>query len=271
MPSANMSIASTDGPCERRYCWVCFASEDEERDAAWVQPCKCRGTTKWVHQACLQRWIDEKQGGNSAAKVACPQCSSEYVVVLPSLGGPVYLLDLVDRSVYRACPFVAAGLLMGSVYWTAVTYGAVTVMQVLGHKQGLSVMEQADPLFLLVGLPSIPVVLVLARMVRWEDYLLRLWWRRSAPLAKRLLLVVPPQDPLSATRLLCGALLLPTVASLVGRLFFGRLAPSQRSLLGGLAFVALKGAAKIYLKRHQYLRQCRRRVLNYEQQQTPPP
>lgn len=183
----------------------------------------------------------------------------------------MYLLDLMDRSVYRACPFVAAGLLMGSVYWTAVTYGAVTVMQVLGHKQGLSVMEQADPLFLLVGLPSIPVVLVLARMVRWEDYLLRLWWRRSAPLSKRLLLVVPPQDPLSATRLLCGALLLPTVASLVGRLFFGRLAPSQRSLLGGLAFVALKGAAKIYLKRHQYLRQCSRHVLNYEQRQAPPP
>ncbi|EEC11316.1 E3 ubiquitin protein ligase MARCH5, putative [Ixodes scapularis] len=109
---------------------------------------------------------------------------------------------------------------MGSVYWTAVTYGAVTVMQVLGHKQGLSVMEQADPLFLLVGLPSIPVVLVLARMVRWEDYLLRLWWRHSAPLAK--LLVVPPHDPVSATRLLCGALLLPTVASLLGRLFFSR-------------------------------------------------
>lgn len=178
----------------------------------------------------------------------------------------MYVLDLVDRTVYRACPFVAAGLLMGSVYWTAVTYGAVTVMQVLGHKQGLSVMEQADPLFLLVGLPSIPVVLVLARMVRWEDYLLRLWWRHSSPLAKRLLLVVPPQDPVSATRLLCGALLLPTVASLVGRLFLSRFAQSnlQRSLLGGLAFVALKGACKIYLKRQQYLRQCRRRVLNFD-------
>lgn len=260
------AATATDVSTERRYCWVCFASEDEEQDASWVQPCKCRGTTKWVHQGCLQRWIDEKQAGNSAAKVACPQCSSEYVVVLPALGGPVYVLDLVDRAVYRACPFVAAGLLMGSVYWTAVTYGAVTVMQVLGHKQGLSVMEQADPLFLLVGLPSIPVVLVLARMVRWEDYLLRLWWRHSAPLAKRMLLVVPPHDPVSATRLLCGALLLPTVASLVGRLFFSRLAQSslQRSLLGGLAFVTIKGAAKIYLKRQHYLRQCRRMVLNLE-------
>lgn len=31
-----------------RYCWVCFATDDEDRDAAWVQPCNCRGTTKWV-------------------------------------------------------------------------------------------------------------------------------------------------------------------------------------------------------------------------------
>lgn len=32
-----------------RYCWVCFATDEEDRDATWVQPCKCRGTTKWVN------------------------------------------------------------------------------------------------------------------------------------------------------------------------------------------------------------------------------
>lgn len=31
-----------------RYCWVCFATEEEDREAAWVQPCNCKGTTKWV-------------------------------------------------------------------------------------------------------------------------------------------------------------------------------------------------------------------------------
>lgn len=31
-----------------RYCWVCFASDEDDLEAAWVQPCKCRGTTKWV-------------------------------------------------------------------------------------------------------------------------------------------------------------------------------------------------------------------------------
>lgn len=38
-------------------------------------------------------------------------------------------------------------------------------------------MERADPLFLLMGLPTIPVVLVLGKMIRWEDYVVRLWQR----------------------------------------------------------------------------------------------
>lgn len=39
-------------------------------------------------------------------------------------------LDRVDAFIYKVCPFVATGVVVGSIYWTAVTYGAVTVMQV---------------------------------------------------------------------------------------------------------------------------------------------
>lgn len=48
-----------------------------------------------------------------------------------SPSGPVvYVLDLADRLISKAGPFAAAGIMVGSIYWTAVTYGAVTVMQV---------------------------------------------------------------------------------------------------------------------------------------------
>lgn len=120
-------------------------------------------------------------------------------------GPVVYVLDLADRLISKACPFAAAGIMVGSIYWTAVTYGAVTVMQVgrhsqlnwfhkhylilknlsmsisqvVGHKEGLDVMERADPLFLLIGLPTIPVMLILGKMIRWEDYVLRLWRKYS--------------------------------------------------------------------------------------------
>ena len=46
------------------------------------------------------------------------------------IGPVVYVLDLADRLISKACPFAAAGIMVGSIYWTAVTYGAVTVMQV---------------------------------------------------------------------------------------------------------------------------------------------
>lgn len=63
-------------------------------------------------------------------------CVSIYISLLKPyfsfiIGPVVYVLDLADRLISKACPFAAAGIMVGSIYWTAVTYGAVTVMQVL--------------------------------------------------------------------------------------------------------------------------------------------
>uniref|UniRef100_A0A8D3CRW4 E3 ubiquitin-protein ligase MARCHF5 n=1 Tax=Scophthalmus maximus TaxID=52904 RepID=A0A8D3CRW4_SCOMX len=261
-------------------CWVCFATDEDDRTAEWVRPCHCRGSTKWVHQACLQRWVDEKQRGNSTARVACPQCNAEYRIVFPKLGPVVYVLDLADRLISKAGPFAAAGIMVGSIYWTAVTYGAVTVMQVVGHKEGLDVMERADPLFLLIGLPTIPVMLILGKMIRWEDYVLRLWRKYSnklqilnsifpgrdahahgigCPVPRIPAEASPLADHVSATRILCGALVFPTIATIVGKLMFSSVNSNlQRTILGGIAFVAIKGAFKVYFKQQQYLRQAHR-------------
>jgi E3 ubiquitin-protein ligase MARCH5 len=49
-------------------------------------------------------------------------------------------------------------------------------------------MEQADPLALLVGLPTIPIMLILGKMIRWEDSVLAFLRRNSykVPLLKHL-------------------------------------------------------------------------------------
>lgn len=108
---------------EERQCWVCFASEEDDPVAAWVHPCLCKGTTKWVHQVCLQRWVDEKQKGNNTAGVSCPQCSASYTIQFPASGAFLTLLDALDKLVGRLCPVVAGGVCVGSLYWTCVTYG----------------------------------------------------------------------------------------------------------------------------------------------------
>ncbi|KAM9338241.1 E3 ubiquitin-protein ligase MARCHF5 [Symphorus nematophorus] len=257
-----------------KHCWVCFATERDDRSAEWVSPCRCKGCTKWIHQACLQRWLDEKQKGNSGGAVNCPQCGTEYHISFPKMGPLVYFLQQVDRLLSRASPFAAVGVVVGTVYWSAVTYGAVTVMQVVGHKKGLCVMERADPLFLLMGLPTIPVVLVLGKMIRWEDYIVRLWqrysYKRKLPAgSSHYLPRVPVDGPgagdhLSVSRTLCGALIFPSIASLVGRLLFGRMPSNlQRTILGGIAFVLIKGVLKVYFKQQQYIIQANRQILNY--------
>ncbi|XP_075996250.1 E3 ubiquitin-protein ligase MARCHF5 [Genypterus blacodes] len=255
-----------------KHCWVCFATEREDQGAEWVSPCRCKGCTKWIHQACLQRWLDEKQKGNSGGAVSCPQCGTEYQIIFPKMGPLVYFLQQVDRVLSRASPFAAVGVVVGTVYWSAVTYGAVTVMQVVGHKKGLYVMERADPLFLLMGLPTIPVVLVLGKMIRWEDYIVRVWQRYSykrPPDDSRYLPRIPAEGPsagdhLSVSRTLCGALILPTIANLVGRLLFRRVSSNlQQTVLGGIAFVVIKGMFKVYFKQQQYIIQANRHILNY--------
>lgn len=289
-------------PTDERYCWVCFATDEDDKLAPWVQPCNCRGATKWVHQSCLQRWVDEKQKGNTFKRVSCPQCQSEYIIVLPSMGALANVLEGIDTMIKRISPFLTAGVIVGSFYWMAVTYGAVTVLQTVGYEEGLALMERAEPIVLLIGLPAIPVGLILGRMIRWEEFVLRFLQTKSFSVRKfpmlNLLLPIasleddpaygstnggtgeaspqqvpnnglPPgtvvsSDPVSATRVLCGALLLPTVSSVVGRVFFDSIQNNfQRVLVGGFAFVAIKGALKIYYRQKQYNRKKQRRILDF--------
>ncbi|EDW67641.1 E3 ubiquitin-protein ligase MARCHF5-like [Drosophila virilis] len=272
-----------------RCCWICFATDEDNRLAAWVQPCQCRGTTKWVHQSCLYRWIDEKtQKGNALRSVSCPQCQTEYIIVFPQMGKLGGALEAMDNLVKRLSPFLAAGFFVGSLYWTAVTYGAVTFLQIVGHEHGMSIMESGDPLILLIGLPAIPVGLVLGRLIRWEDALLRLIRNRGTVMRKFPFVnfIYPDlnqqeeelptssnpatpalSDPVSATRIFCGALLLPTISCIVGRILFDSVENTlHRTLLGGLTFITVKGMLKIYLKQKQYARRKKRRIVDYTEE-----
>lgn len=88
--------------------------------------------------------------------------------------------DLRSRHGYAGALKTGGRKELGSpwLFWTLF----LLCFQVVGHKKGLDVMERADPLFLLMGLPTIPVMLVLGKMIRWEDYIVRLWQRHSSKL-----------------------------------------------------------------------------------------
>ena len=83
---------------------------------------RCRGTTKWVHQACIQRWVDEKQKGNNMAAVACPQCGTKYVIHLPAGSYIVTLLDNCELLIQRVSPIIAGGVCVGSLYLVSIIH-----------------------------------------------------------------------------------------------------------------------------------------------------
>ncbi|EAA04914.5 AGAP001041-PB [Anopheles gambiae str. PEST] len=270
---------------EERYCWVCFATEEDDKVAPWVQPCNCRGATKWVHQSCLKRWIDEKQKGNPYKSISCPQCQTRYIIILPTMGSFAFLLERLDIIAKQLSPGMAAGAIVCSIYWSAITFGAVTVLQTTGFERGLSMMEQAEPIALLLCLPTIPVLLVIGRMFRWEDIVLRFLQNRQFDVRKypviSLMLpvsnepsprypepypssTVTTSEPLSVTRIFCGALLLPTVSTVVGKILFKSIKNDlHRTLLGGFVFVAVKGVLKIYFHQKKHNRAKQRQILDY--------
>ncbi|XP_033249913.1 E3 ubiquitin-protein ligase MARCH5 isoform X1 [Drosophila miranda] len=290
--SGQLSLHHSEGPenqDEDRTCWICFASEGENRRALWVQPCQCRGTTKWVHQSCLYRWLDEKQKGNIRRIVVCQQCLTEYLIIFPPMARLASVLDFTERLVRRTSPYLVATIFFGSIYWSAMTFGAITVVQVMGNQRGFVLIENANTLALATGLPLIPMGLVVSRLIRWEDATLNFirrrhnifrklpllsWCYGSIPESEDELAVaenssaVPfTMEPLYIARVCAGALVLPTFATIVGGIFFRGVHDSlYRNLLGGATYIAVKGLLNIYLRQKLYLRRRRRIIYDYTEE-----
>ena len=66
--------------------------------------------------------------------MSCPQCGTGYLIGFPPSGAIMKVLDGADLLVGRLCPVVAGGVIVGGVYWSCVTFGAVTIMQVDASK-----------------------------------------------------------------------------------------------------------------------------------------
>lgn len=174
-------------------------------------------------------------------------------------------------------------MVFGTVYWCCISYGTVCVLQLMGAEEGQNFIIRSQPIFVFAGLPSIPIVLLTAKLIRWEDVILRCWKTRSIKIPAPLSYVLgePPanprancdlilvekgySDPMGFTRMVCGALLLPTMSALVGRVLFKKLTSSnlQRSILGGLTFLLVKGALRIFLRKSQYMKYSQRTIENY--------
>jgi tetratricopeptide (TPR) repeat protein len=58
---------------EEMTCRLCWGDED---DGPLVQPCACRGSAKFIHKHCLERW--RRTSTNEDAAWRCGQCMDKY-------------------------------------------------------------------------------------------------------------------------------------------------------------------------------------------------
>ncbi|CAL8076870.1 unnamed protein product [Calicophoron daubneyi] len=276
-PSSALSSEDND----ERTCWICLDTGlGEEPNEAWSHPCHCSGALKWVHRSCLQRWIDERQSrGGQSAPVFCRACGDKYDIVYPEAGPLFMILEALDGKTRVISYYFTGALALGTVYWSAVTYGAVTVMQVLGHREGLRTMEQADPLLLLLLLPSIPLCLILGKAIPWESGIRLLWRRFVRPITAELWFarqkpnswppreyaIEPASEGYEFPRVLCSALALPTIATVTGQFLYRRVRSDfSRILLGGLTYLLVKGVLSVSYSEMRYMRTCYREVRDCE-------
>jgi hypothetical protein len=210
--------AGTGGSCgspkspvpKTRQCWICYGEEEiqdvPEFAAKWVSPCSCKGTTKWVHQACLLDWIDSQVMNNAtlaanrlasphpnnnnatnttnstspfttpllntttptlsnalpaprfqagdgplvleSVKLTCPQCHAPYRIseahALPRR--VLLLIDSLAKAKERLLMWSTLGLVSGSIYTVAFSYGLFSGWMVGGSEYLEFIRNAFDPL-----------------------------------------------------------------------------------------------------------------------------
>lgn len=156
---------------------MCFGSEMDEPGLEWISPCKCRGATKWVHQLCLQQWVDEKQRGSSSMDVSCPQCKFGYRIVYPDSSFLLYIYEHANKAISACSSMILASMTASSLYWISFSYGYTTAALALGREQSIEFFGSPESSIVLVFLPLLPWAIFGLKMMRFEVLVLKVWYR----------------------------------------------------------------------------------------------
>ena len=164
---------------EPRKCWICFADETEDTptSSAWRSPCPCALT---AHESCLLDWVADleaptsRRRAGSPKKIQCPQCKKDIVIARPrSL--VVEGVGAVERVASR---LVVPGIILtiaGSIYTGCWVHGLSSVYFVFGPDDFRRLLEvdfgKGVSAKWAVGIPLIPVVLVLSRTTIADSFL----------------------------------------------------------------------------------------------------
>ena len=98
---SNNSLLQNDSELTRQtrqtfQCRICL--EDEDDLDTLISPCRCSGTSKYVHKTCLQIW--RYQDVNSPGFSRCMECNEEYIILNNIEIEDENLFSVFDRVYY---------------------------------------------------------------------------------------------------------------------------------------------------------------------------
>ena len=129
-----MSLSKESLPIVR-HCWICYSEESfgESNPGTsnnWVEPCSCTGATKWVHQICIQQWVDSCLRKSINETVKCPSCQYPYKIYSKEPDVCFVFLDKLVNLLDYCGPVALTGTILMAIYWLFFTFGAITILQV---------------------------------------------------------------------------------------------------------------------------------------------
>lgn len=121
-----------DQPLDTRQCRICLETvqSSETEDNPLIAPCQCKGSHKWVHRMCVDRW--RVMSLNELSLTHCYICKSPYHVVCRKLSKQdklmyiLHLLRMYIKKVLRRLVKIPAILGMSATALTVI--GASTII-----------------------------------------------------------------------------------------------------------------------------------------------
>ncbi|KAI9004640.1 hypothetical protein BC832DRAFT_53671 [Gaertneriomyces semiglobifer] len=183
-----------DSVTDEKRCWICFVEEGEEKESAsltsslgmkagtiqstatasssnstsgggkrrWVRACKCRNSLKYAHEHCLLLWITSRSS-SSFSPVSCPACGYTYQLIEPR--SPLFtFVTTLCKCVEAVIPYATLTCAGVGLYVVGTTYGAYVVMTMCGVEDGERVLAGEWGWRVWMGLPLIPLSLLLSRV-----------------------------------------------------------------------------------------------------------
>jgi len=125
-PAESTSEAPADQQEEEheKMCRICFDDAEDESTGKLITPCRCRGSMRYIHLNCLNRWREMSPGNKNY--IQCPQCLYKYNTQRKDWA------DYIDNP--RTIQFITIIIMLFGIVLSGIVYTSIGYQDVIYEK-----------------------------------------------------------------------------------------------------------------------------------------